>query len=98
MYSNGNLYLKYNSNLLYHGCIPLNEDGSLKEVTLCKETLKGKSLLDKLDRLAREAYFLRKIQNQNYMVWTWCGIYGVVLTLLYLVKKDDHLWKIFLRW
>ena len=26
------MYLKYNSNLLYHGCIPVNEDGTFGDL------------------------------------------------------------------
>ncbi|EJP6473623.1 fructose-1,6-bisphosphatase [Clostridium botulinum] len=103
LYSNGSLYLKYNSNLLYHGCIPLNEDGSLKEVTLCNETLKGKSLLDKLDRLSREAYFFKKdpeskLYGMDMMWYLWCGpnspLFGkrrmTTFERYFLNDKDTH--------
>ena len=46
LYSNGSMYLRTNNNLLYHGCIPMNEDGSFTEVILCGEKVSGKSLLD----------------------------------------------------
>lgn len=59
LYSKGSMYLKYNSNLLYHGCIPLNEDLSFKEVAIGQlgNKYKGKAYLDKLDKLARQGYF-----------------------------------------
>lgn len=53
----GSLYKVYNHNLLYHGCVPLNEDGSLREVMLFGELHKGKSLYDALDRHLRKGYF-----------------------------------------
>ena len=80
LFSNGSLYLKYNSNLLYHGCIPLNEDGSLKEVKIGTKKYKGKSLLDKFDALAREAYFNRENiefqKNIDIMWYLWTGSYS----------------------
>ncbi|MDD3218490.1 MAG: fructose-1,6-bisphosphatase [Lachnospiraceae bacterium] len=53
----GNLYKIYNSNLLYHGCVPLNEDGSFKEVDIFGKTYKGKALYDVLDTYIRKAFF-----------------------------------------
>ncbi|NEZ47513.1 fructose-1,6-bisphosphatase [Clostridium niameyense] len=77
-YSHGSMYLTCNSNLLYHGCIPLNEDGSLKEVLICNETFKGKALLDKLDHCAREAFFFKedpesKLYGMDMLWYLWCG-------------------------
>ena len=55
--SKGSLYKVYNNNLLYHGCVPLNEDGTLKEVTLFSKKFKGKSLYDALERYVRKGFF-----------------------------------------
>ena len=64
------MYLKYNSNLLFHGCIPLNEDGSFKSMTINGKEYKGKMLLDKFESLAREGYFNKSDQlKKNYMEW-----------------------------
>lgn len=57
MYTKGSMYLKYNSNLLYHACIPMNEDGSFKNIPIEGSGYKGKSLLDKCDELARQAFY-----------------------------------------
>ena len=38
----GGLYKVYNGNLLYHGCVPLKEDGNLKSVRIFGHTYKGK--------------------------------------------------------
>ncbi|MFL0196681.1 fructose-1,6-bisphosphatase [Clostridium sp. WILCCON 0269] len=78
LYSKGSMYLIYNSNLLYHGCIPLNEDGSLKEVKIGKINYSGKELLDRYDRVARDAFFFKyNTYNKKYgmdMMWyMWCG-------------------------
>lgn len=77
-YSHGSMYLTCNSNLLYHGCIPLNEDGSLKEVIICNKTFKGKALLDRLDHCAREAFFFKedpesKLYGMDMLWYLWCG-------------------------
>lgn len=53
----GNLYKVHNNNLLYHGCVPLNEDGTLKEVELFGKKFKGRSLYDALDRYVRKGFF-----------------------------------------
>ena len=53
------MYLKCNSNLLYHGCIPLTADGQLKDIYIRGEHLKGKAALDRAEKLCREAYFNR---------------------------------------
>ncbi|NLJ58415.1 MAG: fructose-1,6-bisphosphatase [Tissierellia bacterium] len=55
----GSMYLKFNSNLLYHGCIPVNEDGSFKEVRIGSsgKSYRGKAFFDRLETLVREGYF-----------------------------------------
>ena len=78
LFSNGSLYLKYNSNLLYHGCIPLNEDGSFRNIKIAEKEYNGKKLLDKLDTLARKAYFYKENteakQNDIDIMWyLWTG-------------------------
>lgn len=52
----GSLYKIYNRNLLYHGCVPLNEDGTFKEVMIYGKTYKGKALYDVLDSYVRKAF------------------------------------------
>lgn len=59
LFAKGSIYLKHNSNLLFHGCIPLNEDGSFTKVILKDKEFKGRALLDEFERLAREAYFYK---------------------------------------
>ena len=46
-----------NSNLLFHASMPLNEDGSLKEVDILGKKYKGKALLSRVGELIRTAYF-----------------------------------------
>ncbi len=51
--SHGGMYEIYNSNLLFHASVPLNEDGSLREVTIGQTTTKGKQLLQRVDLVDR---------------------------------------------
>ena len=57
MMTHGALYQIVNGNLMYHGCIPMNEDGTFKDVEFMGKTLHGKAYMDYLDSLVREAYF-----------------------------------------
>ena len=52
----GSLYKVYNGNLLYHGCIPLNEDGSFKEVDIYGRKYQGRELYECLDNYVRKAF------------------------------------------
>ncbi|MEQ8478238.1 MAG: fructose-bisphosphatase class III [Fulvivirga sp.] len=72
------MYKVTNNCLLYHGCIPLDENGDLKEVELLGKKLKGKSLLDFLDAKVRDAYFLEADDKNKQLgldtIWyLWCG-------------------------
>ena len=78
LFTNGGIYLKYNSNLLYHGCIPLNAEGELKKIDIFGTALKGKAYLDKIEEIVREAYLFRekKIKNKlnnDFLWYLWCG-------------------------
>ena len=53
----GGLYKVYNDNLLYHGCVPLDEDGSLKETEVYGKKYRGKALYDMLDAYVRKGFF-----------------------------------------
>ena len=57
LYNNGSMYRKFNGNLLFHGCVPLDEDGNLKAVQLGGRIYQGKSYMDYADMTARRAFF-----------------------------------------
>lgn len=83
IYSKGSIYLCFNDNLLYHGCIPMNSDGTFTEVELCGEKVSGKRLLDKAEQIAREGYFARhgtpeKEYGEDFLWFLWCGCYSPV--------------------
>lgn len=75
MYSKGSLYKTYNDNLLYHGCVPLNEDGSFKDVTIYGETHHGKGLYDYIETYLRKGYFsidpVEKKKGMDLLWYTW---------------------------
>lgn len=76
--SNGCMYGIYNSNLLFHASLPLNEDGSLKEVMVNGEKYSGRRLLHKIGMTMREAFNddtdpeLREFAR-DYFWYLWCG-------------------------
>lgn len=77
MFSKGSIYLKHNGNLLVHGCIPLNEDGSFMEMKLKSGIYKGKELLDEMEKLIREGYYEEDKEKRQYgldLFWyLWTG-------------------------
>ena len=77
IYSKGTMYTVSNENLLFHGCIPLNEDGSFKKLLIKGQEYSGKSLLDKLDSLARDAFTSKsedvRRYGRDFLWYMWCG-------------------------
>ena len=57
LYDEGSMYKIENGSLLFHGCIPLNEDGTFTEVEIDGGVFKGKELMDKFDIITRDAYY-----------------------------------------
>lgn len=75
--THGSMYLGINSNLLYHASVPLNTDGSFKEVKVGRKAYKGKELLDRVDSLVRYALSDERSSEHDYAVdymwYLWCG-------------------------
>jgi len=77
LYQKGSVYKAYNNNLLYHGCIPLNEDGSFMRIHLNNTYYSGKNYLDFVDKTIRQAYLgLYEQKNIDLMYYFWCGRYS----------------------
>lgn len=75
LYSKGNMYKCFNSNLMLHGCIPMEKNGEFSEVEILGKKAKSKNLLDDIEKAANKAYF-GKENNQNeidLMWYLWCG-------------------------
>jgi fructose-1,6-bisphosphatase-3 len=73
----GSLYKVYNGSLLFHACVPLNADGSLKEVDVFGSTYKGRALYDAMERWVRAGFFdpdpdMRK-RGRDLMWYLWLG-------------------------
>jgi fructose-1,6-bisphosphatase-3 len=78
LYSNGALYKCCNGNLMYHGCIPMREDGSFESMIFDGQEMSGKELMDYIGEQIRRAYFLKDdaLDKQNavdFMWYLWCG-------------------------
>ncbi len=78
LFKNGSLYKCYNNNLLFHGCIPMNEDKTLMEIEIDGKLLHGKSLLDAIERIIRRGYYSpwnseEKKKGKDLMWFLWCG-------------------------
>lgn len=76
--AHGCMYSISNSNLMYHASVPLNEDGTLKEVEINGKTYKGIALMKKTGHLVREAFNDdtprdRKQFARDYIWYLWCG-------------------------
>lgn len=77
LYQKGSVYKAYNNNLLYHGCIPLNDDGSFMRIHLNNKYYSGKNYLDFVDKTIRQAYLgLYEQKNIDLMYYFWCGRYS----------------------
>lgn len=80
----GSLYKIYNGNLLYHGCVPMDENGEFKKVNVFGKEYSGKALYDVLESYVRKAFFEKdkgiKEQGRDLMWYLWTApnspIYG----------------------
>lgn len=75
----GSMYLLYNGQLLFHGCIPLTKSGHFQQVAIQGRTYHGKSLLDEMERQLRQslAHPDRHTDFATDFYWyAWCGRYS----------------------
>ncbi|MBQ2834854.1 MAG: fructose-1,6-bisphosphatase [Clostridia bacterium] len=82
LYSTGGMYLCCNGNLLYHGCIPMEEDGSFAPIPVSGgDMLRGRAGIDAADLLARQGYFAHlgsrpRSDGQDFLWYLGCGPYS----------------------
>ncbi|MBQ2787799.1 MAG: fructose-1,6-bisphosphatase [Bacteroidaceae bacterium] len=74
----GGMYAIYNSNLMFHAAVPINEDGSMREVIFDGTPVKGKELMKKVEHIARSAFdndVDEKTRNYSadFFWYLWCG-------------------------
>ena len=75
-YEKGSMYKRFNGNLLFHGCIPMNEDATFHEMLIGGERVSGRALMDAADRMARRAFYKNDREAQDFMWYLWCGEYS----------------------
>ena len=103
LYSKGGLYKVHNGNLLFHGCIPMAEDGSLLHFTIGGEERWGRRFLDYAEMTARKAYYdkrgsLERELGMDFLWWLWAGrnspIFGrdCMTTFERRFIKDESTW------
>ncbi|MGO1041293.1 fructose-1,6-bisphosphatase [Clostridioides difficile] len=103
LFSKGSIYLKANSNLLIHGCVPLNEDGSFMSMNIMGKEYKGRVLMDKMESLAREGFFFKdkaeeKLYGMDIMWYLWTGkcssLFGkddmTTFERYFIAEKETH--------
>lgn len=103
LFSKGSLYLTHDGNLLYHGCIAMNEDGGFRAFNVDGQSFSGKEFLDRVDRLARQGYFStdnleQKQYGMDVMWFLWCApmspLFGkekmATLERYFLADKATH--------
>ena len=78
LYSKGGLYKVCNGNLLFHGCIPMNDDGSLMTFTIGGKERSGKRFLNYAEKTARKAYYDKRGSEErqfgmDFLWWLWAG-------------------------
>lgn len=102
LYAKGGLYKVYNGNLLYHGCVPLNEDGSFAGVEIEGRRYCGKALYDILEHYARRGYYAKdnreRTAGQDIMWYIWSGqgspVFGkekmATFERYFIAEKEAH--------
>jgi fructose-1,6-bisphosphatase-3 len=77
LYAKGSMYLVYNGNLLYHGCIAMNKEGTFKAFKVGGQEFAAKAFMVRIERLIRQGYFAKDPEQKLYgldaMWYTWCG-------------------------
>ena len=103
LYSKGGLYKVFNGNLLFHGCIPMTEDGALMSFTIGGKERSGKEFLDYAEKTARKAYYDQvgspeRQFGMDFLWWLWAGrnspIFGRdrMTTFERRLIKDESAW------
>ena len=75
LYSKASMYKCFNSNLLFHGCVPMEADGEFSKIEMLGESISGKKYFDCIEKIANEAYFGKENNKDavDFMWYLWCG-------------------------
>lgn len=98
LFSHGAMYKATNGNLLYHGCIPLREDGSFEVWEEHGTKYTGKAFFDYIDKCVRQAYFYKDAHDVDLMWYWWCGakspVYGkdrmATFERYFIAEEETH--------
>ena len=73
MFSKGNIYLCYNGNLLYHGCVPMDENGDFSVFVHDNKKYYGKAYMDFCEKKLRKAYKDKNDKQADFAWFLWCS-------------------------
>lgn len=74
LYDKGSMYNVYNRNLIYHGCVPVDEKGTFDMLSIEGKYYHGKALFDICDKKARAAYMDNpSMDDVDFMWFLWGG-------------------------
>ena len=73
LYQKGSIYTRFNGNLLFHGCVPMNEDGSLRTIRYGGQEYRGRQWFDFCEKMARAAWLHGDETAKDFMYFLWCG-------------------------
>ncbi len=98
MFSKGSIYLCYNGNLLYHGCIPIDENGEFTVFVYKNKRYYGKAYMDFCERKFRKAYNKKDSEAANFAWFLWCSpfspLFGkknmATFERMYIDDKETH--------
>ena len=98
LFEHGSTYLVHNGNVLFHACVPMNEDGSFCAVNHQGQMLSGRAYYDYADRLARRAWHEHDQVSLDWMWYLWCGRFSplsgrVVKTFERTYFADRSAWE-----
>ena len=74
LYERGSMYMCCNGNLLFHGCVPMNEDGSFRTIIYKGEEYTGRAWMDFCEEKARAAWNEHTQEGLDFMYFLWCGL------------------------
>ena len=77
LYEKGGIFTVFNKNLLFHGCVPMNEDGSFMQFPAFGNR-SGKALMEYCEKVARQGFFAadgseKRQKGKDFLWFLWCG-------------------------
>ena len=103
LYSKSSIYKCFNSNLLFHGCVPMEENGEFSKVDILGKELTGKEYFDCIEKIVRKAYSEREQLDKSkdaidFMWYLWCGpkspLFGknkaATFERYFVIEKETH--------